>query len=179
VLHYLLSINLGAVNCCYESNLSFGGKLMKKVLILLGCPESPSQTPMALYASYKLIKLGFDVKIACNPAASKLLDVSDPDHYYVKDIIDLDSSLSELKEGDYDLLIGFVHKDAAASYFVTFYHILQTESIAMVFEKEQSLLDEFTKIVKDNTDAKVVSVKAFHNPTPIRVKFDKIVDNFK
>ena len=25
-----------------------------KALILLGCPETPSQTPMSIYASYKL-----------------------------------------------------------------------------------------------------------------------------
>ncbi|MGZ7047149.1 MAG: DUF1890 family protein, partial [Methanobacterium sp.] len=26
---------------------------MKKALVLLGCPESPSQTPMAVYVTYK------------------------------------------------------------------------------------------------------------------------------
>ena len=27
---------------------------MKKAIILLGCPESPSQTPLAIYATNKL-----------------------------------------------------------------------------------------------------------------------------
>lgn len=49
-----------------------------KALILLGCPETPSQTPMSIYAAYKLAEKGYDVTIAANPAASKLVKVSDP-----------------------------------------------------------------------------------------------------
>ncbi|MCL2157309.1 MAG: DUF1890 domain-containing protein [Methanobrevibacter sp.] len=150
---------------------------MKKALILLGCPESPSQTPMAIYASQKLAKMDYDVTVASTPSASKLLEVSDPDEYYIKNKVDIESTLDSLKEGSYDLLIGFAHKDAAVSYFVTFYHILQCESIALVFEKDLELLEEFENIVKDNTDAKIVSVRAFHNPTPLRVKFDRVLES--
>ena len=146
---------------------------MKNALILLGCPEVPSQTPMAIYASYKLSELGYDVVIASNPAASKLVDVSDPEQYYVKNRINIDSCLNDLTEGQYDLLLGFVHKDAAASYFVTFDQILQTKSIALIFEKDQTLIDEFISIVKESTDAQIVDAKAYHNPNPIRVKLDK------
>lgn len=148
---------------------------MKKALILLGCPESPSQTPMAVYAAQKLEKMDYDVTIASTPAASKLLEVSDPDEYYIKNKIDIESCLDTLEEGQYDLLIGFVHKDAAASYFITFYHILQCESIALVFEKDPELLNDFAEMVEENTDAKIVAVKAFHNPTPLRVKFDRVL----
>ena len=52
-----------------------------KALILLGCPETPSQTPMAVYAFSKLTKLGYDVTIAANPAAAKLVKVSDPEGF--------------------------------------------------------------------------------------------------
>ncbi|WP_178647997.1 DUF1890 domain-containing protein [uncultured Methanobrevibacter sp.] len=149
---------------------------MKKALVLLGCPEVPAQTPMAVYASYKLSKLGYDVTIAANPAATKLVTVSDPEDYYVKNLVDLDQCLDEIKPGDFDLLVGFVHKDAAASFFVTFYHLLNTESLALVFEKDPDLLKEYTDIVKENTDATVISVRAFHNPTPIRVRFDKALE---
>ncbi|MCF0226505.1 MAG: DUF1890 domain-containing protein [Methanobrevibacter sp.] len=149
---------------------------MKKALILLGCPEVPSQTPMAIYASYKLSKLGYDVSIAANPAATKLVTVSDPENYYVKNLIDLDNCLNDVGEGDFDLLVGFVHKDAAASFFVTFYHILQTKSLALVFEKDPELLKEYVDIVEENTDAEIVAVRAFHNPTPIRVRFDKALE---
>lgn len=149
---------------------------MKKVLVLLGCPESPSQTPMAIYASYKLSKLGFDVTIAANPAAVKLLRVSDPENIYVKKMVNIDHCLNDLEEGQFDLLVGFVHKDAAASFFVTFYQILQIPAIALVFERDMELLEEFTNIVKENTDAKIISVKAFHNPNHIKVQFDKILE---
>lgn len=149
---------------------------MKNALVLLGCPEVPSQTPMAIYVTNKLKTLGYDVTIAANPAATKLIKVSDPDNVYVKNLIDLDKCLDKVEEKQFDLLVGFVHKDAAASYFVTFYQLLQTESIALVFEKDIDLLEEYTNIVKESTDAKIVSVKAFHNPTPIRVRFDKVVE---
>ncbi|WP_297898685.1 DUF1890 domain-containing protein [Methanobrevibacter sp.] len=148
---------------------------MKKALILLGCPESPSQTPMAVYSSQKLVNMGYDVTIASTPSASKLLEVSDPDEYYIKNKIDIETCLENLEKGQYDLLVGFVHKDAAASYFITFYHILQCESIALVFEKDNDLLEDFVKIVDENTDSKIVAVRAFHNPTPLRVKFDKVL----
>ncbi|MCL2687450.1 MAG: DUF1890 domain-containing protein [Methanobrevibacter sp.] len=148
---------------------------MKKALILLGCPESPSQTPMAVYASHKLSKMEYDVTMASTPAATKLLEVSDPENYYIKNKIDIESCLDGLEQDKYDLLVGFVHKDAAASYFITFYHILQCESIAIVFEKDADLLEEFKSMVAENTDAKIVAVRAFHNPTPLRVKFDRVL----
>ena len=100
-----------------------------KALILLGCPETPSQTPMSIYASYKLSEKGYDVTIAANPAASKLVKVSDPEKYY----------------------------------------------IALVFEKDSELLKEYTEIVSENTDAEVISVRAFHNPNPIKVNLDKVL----
>lgn len=149
---------------------------MEKALILLGCPEAPSQTPMAVYASYKLSHSGYDVTVAANPAASKLIKVSDPEEFYVKNIVNIDKCLNEIKANDYDLLVGFVHKDAAASFFVTFYHILQTKSIALVFEKDDDLLEEYVNMVSENTDADIVAVRAYHNPTPLRVRFDKAVE---
>lgn len=55
-------------------------------MILLGCPESPSQTPMAIYVAQKLAKMDYDVTVASTPSAAKLLEVSDPEEYYVKKI---------------------------------------------------------------------------------------------
>ncbi len=149
---------------------------MEKALILLGCPEAPSQTPMAIYASYKLSHLGYDVTIAANPAATKLIKVSDPEEVYVHNMVNIDKCLNEIKPHDYDLLVGFVHKDAAASFFVTFYHILQTKSIALVFERDADVLAEYVDMVSENTDAEIVAVRAYHNPTPLRVRFDKAVE---
>lgn len=144
-----------------------------KALILLGCPEAPSQTPMAVYASYKLKQLGFEVSIASNPAAAKLLQVSDPENNYLGELLNIDKCLDSLEEKEYDLLLGFVHKDAAASFFITYYHILQTKSIALVFEQDIELVNEFSEMVESSTDADIVAVRAYHNPTPLRVKLDK------
>lgn len=148
---------------------------MKKALILLGCPESPAQTPMAIYAAQKLAKMDYEVTIASTHSAAKLLEVSDPDEYYVKNKTDIEFCLDGSEQVQYDLLVGFVHKDAAASYFITFYHLLQCEAIALVFEKDINLMEEFENMVTENTNAKIVSVRAFHNPTPLRVKFDKVL----
>lgn len=142
---------------------------------MLGCPEAPSQTPLAVYSAYKLTGMGYDVKVASTPSAMKLLEVSDPEEYYVKNKIDIDSCLENLEKESYDLLVGFVHKDAAVSYFVTFHSLLNTKSIAVVFEKDRELLDQFIESVKENTDATIVSARAYHNPTPLRVKFDRVL----
>lgn len=144
-----------------------------KALLLLGCPETPSQTPLSIYATHKLTQMGYDVTIAANPAAKKLVMVSDPENHYINEMVDLEKLLGEINEGDYDLLLGFVHKDAAASFFVTFYHLLNTKSIALVFERDMDLVEEYTNMVSESTDATVVSVRAFHNPTPIKVRLDK------
>ncbi|MBI5680472.1 MAG: DUF1890 domain-containing protein [Methanobacterium sp.] len=148
---------------------------MKKALILLGCPESPAQTPMAIYATNKLKKMGYEVTTASTPSAMKLLEVGDPEGLYIENKTDIESCLEKLDKGSFDLLVGFVHKDAAVSYFVTFYSILNTTSIALIFEKDPDMLQEFEKAVLESTDAEIVSARAYHNPTPLRVKFDKML----
>ena len=151
-----------------------------KALILLGCPETPSQTPMAVYAFSKLTKLGYDVTIAANPAASKLVRVSDPEDYYNLNIVDLERTLGEVNEGDYDLLVGFVHKDAAASFFVTFDQILNTRSLALVFSRDADEVEEFVNMIQESgSNATIAAVRAFHNPSPIKVKFDRAIKEFE
>ena len=43
-------------------NQELRGSYMK-ALILLGCPETPSQTPMAVYVFNKLKKMGYDTTL--------------------------------------------------------------------------------------------------------------------
>lgn len=146
---------------------------MKKAIILLGCPESPSQTPLAIYAAYKLTGMGYQVSVASTPSAKKLVEVSDPEEHYVQNKIDIESCLDGLNQGDYDFLLGFVAKDAAVSYFVTFYHILQTKSLALVFHRDREKMEYFENTVKENTEADITSARAYHNPTPLRVRLDR------
>ena len=47
-------------------------------------PESPTQTAIAIYATHKLSEMNYDVTVVANPAAMKLIDISDPEKYYVK-----------------------------------------------------------------------------------------------
>ena len=108
-----------------------------KALVLLGCPEAPSQTPIGLYASYKLGQMGYDVTVSSNPAAGKILDISDPEKVYVKKRVDIEKCLDEIEEGE-------------------------AEEVA-----------EFADMVQSSTDADIIAVRAFHNPNPIKVRFDK------
>ena len=151
-----------------------------KALILLGCPETPSQTPMAVYVFSQLTKMGYDTTIAANPAAKKLVKVSDPEDYYHLNIVDLERHLGEIQSGDYDLLVGFVHKDAAASFFVTFEQIIQCKSIALVFSRDADEVAEFVEMIEESgSNAKIAAVRAFHNPSPIKVKFDRAIKEFE
>ena len=151
---------------------------MKKALILIGCPEAPAQTPITSYVLDKLRKAGFDVTVSSNPAASKLLKVSDPGRYYLQDLVNIDSEIDHLEEGSFDLLVGIIHKDAAVSYFVTYYQLLNIDSLAIIFQRDQGELDNFTSEVRENTDAGIVSARAYHNPTPLRVQVDKAFKDY-
>ena len=151
-----------------------------KALVLLGCPETPSQTPMAVYVFNRLTHLGYDVTIAANPAAKKLVSISDPEGYYKLNIIDLERTLGEISEKDYDLLVGSVHKDAAASFFVTFDQILNTRSLALVFSRDADEVEEFVNMIQESgSNATIAAVRAFHNPSPIKVKFDRAIKEFE
>ena len=92
----------------------------------------------------------------------------------------LERTLGEINEGDYDLLVGFVHKDAAASFFVTFDQILNTKSLALVFSRDMDEVEEFVNMIEESgSNAKIQAVRAFHNPSPIKVKFDKAIKEFE
>ncbi len=69
-----------------------------KVLLMMGCPEIPIQTSIALYLSHKLTNLGLDVTVAGTDAAIKLLKVSDSDGYYARKLVDLDKTLEDIIE---------------------------------------------------------------------------------
>ncbi|CDG64638.1 MAG: hypothetical protein PWQ15_1482 [Methanobacterium sp.] len=150
--------------------------MMKKAIILLGCPESPSQTPLTIYAAHKLKNMGYEVTVASTPSAKKLVEVADPVEYYVQKKVDIESCLDNLEEGEFDLLLGFMAKDAAVSYFVTFYHILNTKSLALIFHRDPEKLENFEDSVRESTNAEIASARAYHNPTPLRVRLDRALD---
>ena len=151
-----------------------------KALVLLGCPETPAQTPMAVYVFNKLTKMGYDTTIAANPAASKLVKISDPEGLYNLNLVDLERTFGEIREGDYDLLVGCVYTDAAAAFFVTFDQILNTKSLALVFSRDADEVEEFVNMIEESeSNALITAVRAFHNPSPIKVKFDRAIKEFE
>ncbi|BDH79232.1 MAG TPA: DUF1890 domain-containing protein [Methanothermobacter sp.] len=152
---------------------------MKKVLILLGCPESPIQAPITLYLSYKLREKDYRVTVTANPAALRLLEVADPARAYLDKTSDLDSTIDSLSKAEYDLLFGFIHNDAALTYFITFKSILEVPSIAIIFGRDAEIIDTLEKEVKENTDSHIVSVRAHHNPNPLKVRIDKLLEELE
>ena len=95
-------------------------------------------------------------------------------------MVDLERTLGDISEGDYDLLVGFVHKDAAASFFVTFEQILQCKSLALVFSRDADEVAEFVNMIEESgSNSVITAVRAFHNPSPIKVKFDKAIKEFE
>jgi len=152
---------------------------MKKVLIFLGCPESPIQAPLALYLSYKLRGKGYKVTVTANPAALRLLEVADPARLYLDKTSDLDSTLDTLSEARYDLLFGFIHNDAALAYFITFESILAIPSTAIIFGRDAEILNTLEKEVKENTNSHIISARAQHNPNPLKIRIDKFLDRLE
>ena len=52
--------------------------------------------------------------------------------------------------------------------------ILNTKSIALVFERDLDLVGEFVDMIEESgSEAKIYAVRAFHNPSPIKINFDK------
>ncbi len=149
---------------------------MKRALLLIGCPEAPAQTAITVYTSYKLKQAGYEVVISANPAASKLLKVSDPEKQYTDKMVNIDSYINKLEEEEFDLLVGIIHKDAAVQYYVTYYHMMNTESVAVIFQKEAELVDDFVNQVEESTESEIIAARAYHNPTPLRVKIDKYIE---
>lgn len=63
---------------------------------------------------------------------------------------------------------------------MTFDQILNTKSLALVFSRDMDEVEEFVGMIEESgSNAKIVAVRAFHNPSPIKVKFDKAIKEFE
>lgn len=144
-----------------------------KVLLMMGCPEIPIQTSIALYLSHKLTNLGFDVTVAGTDAAIKLLKVSDSDSYYVKKMVDLDKTLEDIieKRTYFGICFAFMHNDAGMAYAATMSAISQARLYSIIFGRNAETLAE---AIEFDTD-KIVA-KDIHNPIRLKSKLDKVVD---
>ena len=144
-------------------------------LLLLGCPESPVQTGIALYLASRLGKEGIDVTVAGTRSALNLIKVSDPDGHYMdgtRGMIDLDLCIANLAEKkiDFDLSFGFIHNDAGVSYLATMRSISNAKLFAIVFGGDA---DALASSIGFDCE-KLVSATA-HNPIPMKKKIDRVM----
>ncbi len=144
----------------------------KTALILLGCPQVPVQTSMALYLVHGLKQQGIRPVVAGTPAARKLMEVADPGRYYLEEMADLDDTIDEIteKERDFDLCFVFVHNDSGIAYAGTMAYISKARLYALLFgEHAEDLVDEI------EFPCEVVAAKAVHNPMPLKRRLDEVM----
>ncbi len=141
-----------------------------KALLLMGCPELPVQTAVALYIANKLNHEGFDVTAAGNNAAISLLLNSDPERHYIKKVMELDRCIGALaeKKMDFALCFVFIHSDTGISYLATVKSLSKTKTVAVIFGKD------IEPLIEASGDSVIIAAKAVHNPTPLRAKIDGV-----
>ncbi|KAF5029538.1 hypothetical protein DSECCO2_647590 [anaerobic digester metagenome] len=144
----------------------------KTALILLGCPQVPVQTSMALYLVHGLKEQGIRPVIAGTQAARKLMEVADPDRHYVSEMTDLDAAIDEItgKQRDFDLCFVFIHNDSGIAYAGTMAYISRARLYTLIFgEHAEELAGEI------EFPCEVVAAKAVHNPMPLKRKLDEVM----
>ena len=150
----------------------------KKALLLLGCPEVPVQTSIALHLLDKLKRAEMQVSVAGTDAALELLNVSDPRRHYVDTItmINLDTCIASLaeKRADFDVCFIFVHNDAGVSYLATIQGISKAKLVAIIFGNDAESISGQIDFKCEKLVAKTV-----HNPLPLKKKLDNKIKEVK
>jgi hypothetical protein len=140
-------------------------------LLVLGCPQVPVQTSVALYLINRLKKAGITPSVAGNKAANILLVVADPDRHYLGEVMDLDRAVGQIaeKKRDFDRCFVFIHNDAGISYAATMSVISQGKLFAVVYgEHYEELVQQIS------FPCTVIAAKAVHNPLPLKKAVDEV-----
>lgn len=145
--------------------------IQKTALLVLGCPQVPVQTSIALYLMSRLKKAGVTPVVAGNKAANTLLVVADTDRHYLGEVMDLDRAVALIadKKRDFDLCFVFIHNDAGVSYAATMGAISGAKLYALVYGEHYE--DEVKKIDFPCTS---IAAKAVHNPLPLKKAIDEV-----
>ncbi len=148
----------------------------KKALLLLGCPEVPVQTSLAIYTLDLLVKSDTMVTIAGNPAALGLVRTADPGRHYIKDTADLDATIGALAEKrvDADICYVFIHNDAGVSYLATAAALISGEAVGIIFGNNARILAQQC----DDAGLEHIWARAVHNPKPIISKVNMEVERW-
>ncbi|GLI47650.1 DUF1890 domain-containing protein [Methanoculleus bourgensis] len=144
----------------------------KTALILLGCPQVPVQTSMALYLAYGLSQRGIRPVVAGTTAARRLMEVADPGRHYLGEMADLDATIDEItgKVRDFDLCFVFIHNDSGVAYAGTMAYISRARLYALLFgEHAEDLAGEI------EFPCEVIAAKAVHNPMPLKRRLDEVM----
>lgn len=142
----------------------------KTALLVLGCPQVPVQTSIALYLMNRLQKAGITPVVAGNKAANTLLVVADPERHYLKEVIDLDRAVALISEGkrDFDLAFVFIHNDAGVSYAATMGAISKANLFTIIYGEHYE-----EQIKKIEFPCTTIAAKAVHNPLPLKKAIDE------
>jgi hypothetical protein len=143
----------------------------KTALLVLGCPQVPVQTSIALYLMNRLKKAGITPVVAGNKAANTLLVVADPDRHYLGEVMDLDRAVAMIsdKKRDFDSCYVFIHNDAGVSYAATMGAISKAKLFTIVYGEHYE--DQVKKIEFPCT---TIAAKAVHNPLPLKKAIDEV-----
>lgn len=141
----------------------------RRSLLLLGCPEVPVQTSIALYLAFRLRERGDEVVVAGTGAALKLTKLADPMSHYIDKTMNIDRCIASISEGkiDFDLCFAFAHSDAGIAYAGTMSYISKAELFVLIFGRGAEELAETVEF-----DCRKLVAKAIHNPTPLKKLID-------
>jgi hypothetical protein len=147
------------------------GTPQKTALLVLGCPQVPVQTSIALYLMNRLKKAGITPVVAGNKAANTLLVVADPDRHYLGEVMDLDRAVAQIsdKKRDFDTCYVFIHNDAGVSYAATMGAISTAKLYTIVYGEHYE-----EQVKKIEFPCTTIAAKAVHNPLPLKKAIDEV-----
>ncbi|HJJ48752.1 MAG TPA: DUF1890 domain-containing protein [Methanocorpusculum sp.] len=146
---------------------------MADVLILIGCPQIPAQSPLVLTIADFLRDAGHIPVVAANPSARQLVKASDPKGYYVSSYIDVEKALNEIADGKtWPLIISLYHNDAGLTYTATAASLSpKSIMVSVIFgEHAYELADEV------EFESEFVIAPVTHNTRPVMAKLMEVLE---
>ncbi len=146
-------------------------KAQRSALLVLGCPQVPVQTSIALYLIHRLRQAGITPVVAGNRSAITLLVVADPKRHYLGEALDLDRAIDQIteKKRDFDLCFVFIHNDAGVSYAATMGAISKARLYSIIYGEHYDQIAASIEFPCQN-----IAAKAVHNPMPLKKMLDEV-----
>ena len=143
----------------------------RTAILVLGCPQVPVQTSIALYLVHRLREAGITPVVAGNRSAITLLVVADPDRRYLGEAMDLDRAIDQIteKKRDFDLCFVFIHNDAGVSYAATMGAISGARLYGIIYGEHYDSI-----VASIDFPCTTIAAKAVHNPMPLKKMLDEV-----